>query len=250
MDALSLYARQSSFQLVVAPSVVYEAFRTPGHDLRHRLVGTIASARWEKLMPEAYEEAEEFLAEVRRLRPRWLVPTPLLTARERNMRDWQDRPGSFWDRARREPSLVARHIADAEGAMLAQARAESAGRRIQAQNASLVFETARVSDLVGKPEFSLKGWDGDQVEAWRITGLAHASTYFHRPPFSEWIAPLVTIPRQLTGEASWVRFWLYEVAPEAMPRWWVRDACESQAACSTGPGSRWPGKSATPAAGS
>ena len=68
--------RNWSHRVQIAPAVVYEALRLRDVPLRNRLVALMTNRRFERLMPEAYNEAMEILAEIRRLRPDWLAPIP------------------------------------------------------------------------------------------------------------------------------------------------------------------------------
>src|SRR5438128_1849474 len=52
-----------SHSIQIAPAVVYEALRLRDVPLRNRLVALMTNRRFERLMPEAYSEAMEILAE-------------------------------------------------------------------------------------------------------------------------------------------------------------------------------------------
>jgi len=64
-------ARKSPHQIVIAPGVVYQALRTGDRVLREKMIRSMASPDWVRLMPEAYSEAMALRGEVIRVRPQW-----------------------------------------------------------------------------------------------------------------------------------------------------------------------------------
>lgn len=227
-DALNILYRISkkrSIDVLSAPSVVYEALRTKDPMLRDKLCHATARTGWTKLMPEAFEEAEEFIREVRRIRPSWIVLGPNLRRREKNRRDWQDRPSSFWSRARQNPGMVARHIANLEHGVVDVAREQFKNNSKVTRDADWRFEKTQLRAIYARPLGDLPGWDGSDIEHWRLQALYAASRLFGTAPYADWILPLVQLPRAPLTDRSWVRFWLYDTIPEHMPRWWIREAC-------------------------
>jgi hypothetical protein len=228
-ELLGQQASQQGVEILVAPSVAFEALRTSDENLRRKLASTIASARWRKLMPEAYEEAEEFIDEVRRLRPEWIVHDPTLSYRDALIRDWRDRKQSFWSRVRLNPSVVREHIRQAEGEGLDALRVTAASQRRQFQEVGLTFDHIDRAAFSAVPVGPLPGWNGDLVETWRVSALYYATSAFKMPPMSEWIMPLVAVPAFGLRSESWNRFWLYDCDASNMVRWWIRDAFQMAA---------------------
>ena len=66
-------AERAAVRVCIAPAVVYEALRCGDPCLRAALVRLMTDAAWSRLMPEAFDEANELQDEIRRLRPGWLL---------------------------------------------------------------------------------------------------------------------------------------------------------------------------------
>lgn len=76
LDALeTVYraAKSANGVILACPAVLYEMLRLQDAPLRQRLVKAICRSRWVRMMPEAFEESEDFKAEIGRLRPQWLL---------------------------------------------------------------------------------------------------------------------------------------------------------------------------------
>jgi len=221
---LEQVSRKRDLQILVAPSVVYEALRTRDARLREVLTRLMTMPAWVTLMPEAYEESEEFLSEVRRIRPEWLCVNPNLRKRRMNYVDWVRGPHSFWARIRRDPAQVARHVGALEHDTIDRVRSQARDRRRAALEAKWSFDSIKLAAVVGQLQGPRDGWNGDNVAPWRIDALEWASRSFLHPPYSDWIDGIVDLS-QVVGGPSWVRFWLYDVEDRNMPRWWIRCAC-------------------------
>lgn len=218
-------ARRRGLRILVAPSIVYEALRTQNDELRRGLTSLMARRAWTPLMPESFGEAEEFLAEVRRLRPRWLRHDEEKERwRKRNIVDWRRGRGTFWDRLRQNPAEVARHVAELEGGQVEGAREAAVERRRAAMNAGWKFERTTVDRVTAHFDRPMRGWDGDPVEAWRASALG-AATALVDLPYSDWLSPYIDVAAHVQ-DPSWVRFWLHEADARHLPRWWIRGACE------------------------
>ena len=219
-------ARKRDLRILVAPSVVYEALRTQDDQLRRGLTNLMARRCWTPLMPESFGEAEEFLAEVCRLRPQWLRQDEEKERwRRRNIVDWRPGRGTFWDRLREIPDEVARHVAGLEGGQVEGARELAIESRRAAISAGWKFERTNLDRVVARFERPMRGWSGEPVESWRASALGWASIAFVDPPYSDWLDPYINVAAYVR-DPSWVRFWLHDADARHLPRWWIRGACE------------------------
>lgn len=212
--------RASRNTIVVAPAVLYEAAHTADKRLRDELLAAMARVAWKRLMPEAYSEAEEFKAEVRRLRPEWLRRQPDLVRFKRIRFDWVRSRGGVWDHIRAEAELLQRH--DAE--MNQRTREQADALHDQARSWSPKWRSATLAKTMAIPPSPLPGWNGHPVEAWRIESLAAFTASVGLPghPTIDWIEGEVDIDRVLYQSESLVKFWLHDVVAERMPRHWLR----------------------------
>jgi hypothetical protein len=121
-------ARQGSYDLQIAPAVLYETLRLRDAQLRATLVRLMTNPRFHRLMPEAYSESMEILQEIERVRPDWLRGAPDLHFFNRLKKDWTRTTGGFWVRSTRSPEAEARFLNDLEGEMIVSARSEPSSR--------------------------------------------------------------------------------------------------------------------------
>jgi hypothetical protein len=105
-------ARDGSYNVQIAPSVLYEALRLKDASLRATLVRLMTNSRFHRLLPEAYSESMEVLREIERARPEWLRDAPDLRFFNRLKKDWTRRTGGFWVRCERSPQSEARYVAE------------------------------------------------------------------------------------------------------------------------------------------
>ena len=208
-------------RVLVAPSVIYEALRTGNPVVRRQLTWVMSLSSWRRLMPEAFSESQELLSEIRRLRPGWLRPAPDKDMLVRQRYDWTRPRGGFWDRVRNG------HIAMSERGVLDRARDEAQQRRQEFQHASR-SEDVPLDMVRRRPLHWLPGWKGDDVEDWRWQAWFSTTYALEQTghPYIEWLDPEIDLTQVLLDETSWLQFWLYEVAPRAMPRFWLRWAFE------------------------
>jgi hypothetical protein len=219
-------AARNKVRLQVAPSTVYEALRTGDAGLRAKLLDVMTRPSWARLLPEVRDEANEFLHEVRRLRPSWINPRPDRNLVRRLQYDWVRRDGGFWDRARATPDIEAKALTILEEGMLDHARTQAEKARERSISAGMRYESVSLADLVWRPAQSLSGWDGDDIEPWRISALAVTSPVVDSPgtshAFIQWLGNEVDFEKARADRASWNRFWLYEAELLNMPRHWLR----------------------------
>jgi hypothetical protein len=96
-------ARDGSYDVQIAPAVLYETLRLRDARLRTSLVRLMTNSRFHRLMPEAYSESMEILHEVERIRPDWLRDAPDMQFFNRLRNDWTRKTGGFWVRCARSP---------------------------------------------------------------------------------------------------------------------------------------------------
>lgn len=89
--ALRSAAHSANVRIVAAPSVLYELIRIPVLESRRRALQLVTETYWDRLMPEAYLEAEELIAAIVTHHPEWLVKVPQLHEHRRLVYDWSRR---------------------------------------------------------------------------------------------------------------------------------------------------------------
>jgi hypothetical protein len=97
-------AREGSYDVQIAPAVLYETLRLGDAKLRASLVRLITNSSFHRLMPEAYSESMEILVEIKHIRPDWLRDSPDMQFFNRLKKDWTRRTGGFWGQMRTLPS--------------------------------------------------------------------------------------------------------------------------------------------------
>jgi hypothetical protein len=232
-------ARKSTYNVQIAPAVLYETLRLKDSSLRSALVRLMTNSRFHRLMPEAYSESMEILQEIERVRPDWLRDTLDLQSFNRHKKDWTRKKSGFWDKCARDPEGTARFIGYSEGSMIDTARAESQSARKEMIDLELKPSPPMYNALAGFPN-PVPGWRGDKVEAWRIEGWIALTKALRRDDgaYRDWISPFVELDFGLLSSAVWLEFWLYLTDDVAMPRQYMRWAYSfSQRFRKTTPGS-------------
>lgn len=216
-------ARDGSYNVQIAPAVLYETLRLRDAGLRANLVRLMTSPRFHRLMPEAYSESMEILTEIKRVRPDWLRAAPDLQFFTRLRGDWTRKAGGFWVRCARSPDGEARFINEMEGELPERARAVVRLARQEMMKSPWKRNPPMDKTLAGfhRP---VPGWSGEMVEAWRLEsftsltwGLARAGNAYR-----DWIAPFVELDDGLLSSAGWAEFWLHLSNKKALPRQWMR----------------------------
>lgn len=224
LPAIQHAARRSRNVIVVAPAVLYEAAQTRNEAIRDRLLAAMASRVWKRLMPEAYSEAEELKAEVRRLRPEWVRPNPDLTLFKRVRHDWMRAQGGLWDRIRDDAEL----LQQTQAGMLKRAREQARELRDDAMAWADKWRTANLTKTMASFAAPLPGWNGQPVEPWRVDGLNVFKVSVQTPghPAIDWLDGELDLELMLFQSASLTTFWLHDVEAVHMPRHWLRWAFE------------------------
>jgi hypothetical protein len=221
--ALLSVARSGSYDLQIAPGVVYETLRLKDVALRARLIHLMVNSRFQRLMPEAYSESMEILREIERVRPDWLRDESDLQFFNRLKNDWKRKRGGFWVRCMRTPDKEAQFLSQVEGEMIEGAKAQSHGARKEMIASGWKANPPMDKTLAGFPR-PVPGWNGEMVEAWRMDSLIGLTYGLARPgnAYRDWIAPFVELDRGLLESAGWVEFWLHLADTGALPRQWMR----------------------------
>jgi hypothetical protein len=216
-------AREGSYDVQIAPAVLYETLRLRDGKLRATLVRLMTNSRFHRLMPEAYSESMEILQEIERVRPDWLRDAPDVQFFNRLKNDWTRRTGGFWARCARSPESEARFLSDVEGEMIEGARVKAQLAREEMINSEWKRNPPMDKTLAGF-HWQIPGWRGEMVEAWRWDSLIGFTYGLGRQgnAYRDWIAPIVELDDGLLASAPWVEFWLHLSDKRAMPRQWMR----------------------------
>lgn len=225
------------FRILLHPAALMEALSTGDPRLRQSVVAAMRFRRRPTLRTEAAEEADEFVREVRRLRPQWLTQFPHKGNTSRLERFWtrdvwrqaeedaakfvHSRTAQFEDR--RTEAEVNHQIALGN-----QSRAREEGVRLDPADLFLTIE--------GPPLPGLSA--GDTFEFWRAN---FHSVFWHnlavRPrrkrldptidtTYADWISPYVSLSKLASDKADFNRFCFYEVDAVNVPRIWIRNALD------------------------
>lgn len=230
-------AKVSRVAIIACPAVVYECLRVADSALRSKRGKALARDAWTRVMPEAYSEAEDLRREMQRLRPEWFLKAPDLRRWHQIRADWQS---AFWRRVRREPTVVARRIAQLGDDRLKLARSEAKEARNNAESYGHTVHTFKWNRATGSFAVPTPGWDGREFEAWRASSVAswwQDLVLGESPTARDWLEPWLDLPGIRADQASWTRFWTREVSAPAVPREWIRWAmAEVQATRATSRG--------------
>jgi hypothetical protein len=231
-DAGEQLARVASLhetRIKIAPSVLYEAMRTKDQKLRKRLVELMTRRCWTRAMPEAYCESMEFVSEVRRLRPEWLLTrTRRIQVRNVFLDDWKRVSGGFWDRARNDTDGESERIMELDQDTLQRALHHTEQFHASAVEAGWRFEKIDLNKITARLSRPTAGWKGDDIAAWRVPALTSFTYAISQEDhaFIDWVAPMVDLTKARSSKHSWNRFWFYDIEAPRMQRFWLRWALE------------------------
>lgn len=217
-------AGKSSHRIAIAPGVVYEALRTEDRALRAKMVASMASPAWHRLMPEAYSEAMELRDEIVQLRPKWLRQPAELMLLNRLRFDWRRSRGGFWDRVVHAMDREAAAVANSS--LFALARREAEAMREDAKQFPRGERDMPLDGLVAQLETPLPGSRGGPVDYWRICSLYSwmASLRVENHAYDQWLSGEVITAHLTIPSADLTQFWFYDAQAERMPRQWLRAA--------------------------
>jgi hypothetical protein len=219
--------RERASKILVAPSTLYEALRVKDAGSRARRAALITDPAWTRLMPEAYSESQELLAEIKRLRPQWLNPKGDRGVSQRFRHDWRRTKAGFWQRVRQNPDREANFIAQLGGPDLDIARSHAYAQRQLFVDANWKPSTP-LTDVVAQLLDCAPGYGGDKIPAWRINAWTSTTAALEKPghPYLDWLSGDLDFRQLGSDPASWLKFWFYEVQSVRMPRFWLRWAFE------------------------
>jgi hypothetical protein len=85
-----------------------------------------------------------------------------------------------------------------------------------------------LTEVVGMLLTRPPGYDGDEIEAWRVNGWSSTDNALKTSghPYLDWLGADVDFEALLRDRASWLRFWFYDIESYQIPRFWVRWAFE------------------------
>ncbi|QNA98970.1 hypothetical protein [Massilia sp. Se16.2.3] len=219
-------AQENRVAISVAPGTVFEIRELKDDATRKAMLRLAADPRLNRLMPEAYSEAEDFKSEVRRLRPKWLRENPNMKEVNRLKYSWTRVKGGFWERARLDiaPPVTDESMRGATEVDAARREAIALREIVKTQYKPQEAEIPLTSVYYAPPDDS---W-AHPVEYWRA-GACYIWTselMYYTSPYREWIDGEVDHIEMLWDSQSFKSFWYYEVKAENMKRQWLRGAFE------------------------
>jgi hypothetical protein len=235
IDAFEELEESLDLTVVVPPSILLEALRTPVEDVRASVVDAMTRKRGvrEHPLPEARLESDELVSEARRLRALWVRSFPMTSRLAPLEAFWTRR---LWQNAARNPGEVARiaaatHDDNVTEKIISIQRANKtaaldAGFHLSAEQPWADFSGDAPAEVT-------VGWEGDRIEAWRVESallfwreLVHVRRHARRfggdKTYTDWIEPWLDLDLATRDRSSWNRFWYYDVRAESMPRCWIR----------------------------
>jgi hypothetical protein len=232
-EAFEALEQDLDFTVVVPPSLLLEALRTPVPKIRALVVEAMTSRRGTRVhpLPEARLEADEVVAESRRLRPSWLRRFPLSANVTPLERFWTR---ALWQEAAEDPMRVAAALSSEVEGIVEKIHA------VQRENKTMFMEAGfRLNDsepwveLDALEDTDKCGWEGTRIAAWRYEGCAtwwHALVVAPRiaqrramdTSYADWAGALLNLAAVARDRASWNHLWYHEVDASEMPRIWLR----------------------------
>ena len=215
-------------EIVVVPALVFETCALNDDAVRKKILELLSLPSWQRLMPEAFLEAEEIKNIVRRLRPEWLIQHPDLSEVNRLRLDWERADGGFWSRAGNDiaPPLTNESLRGDQEHVLAIEESRNIRQRVLGRGQTL--PTLSLVHVYGEPPTNTQGWRGDYVEYWRVPSLFHIQNELsiYASPYREWLDSEINVAAIASEPESLTQLWYYEIAPADAPRQWLRGAYE------------------------
>lgn len=224
--------KSRSAQIVVPPSILVEVLGLPAAEPRARIIHALATGPRQRLSTEAKSECLEFVAEVKRFRPRWMRMIPLTGKIWALDNFWTNK---IWREALSDPQ--AHH----EFQLRRRAERDLLVRSQRKQRQGILEGNVQLRPLTAltatpDPEtqgMRLDGWSGEPVEAWRpaccILFWYQLSVIGGRAALSgedttllDWVTPYVDLGMLRSDLADFTRLWLYDIELSAVPRNWLR----------------------------
>jgi hypothetical protein len=238
--------RNKQVDVVMPPATLLEVLRTQDRQLRRAAPKLVCRRAWRRLRPEAQAEAAELVAEIRRLRPAWILDQPDLDAITGLERFWLR---TIYDLALADaPQLLAlnqvvgarerKEISDLQEDQQVRFRSDGFFRSLeeaQEQFATLAVTPGPPGSRISR-NAEADGWDpGTKVAPWRFDLLSvqwkalvldpvrthitgQAATY------ADWVGAYVNLEAIRYSRRDFGHFILYEINEAHMPRTWLRRA--------------------------
>lgn len=213
-------AKRSS--IVIAPAVLYEAALNEDAKVRGQLLSAMTQRCWKRLMPEAFDEAEELKREIRHLKPLWLRAKPDLNRFRRIRQDWCRAQGGLWDRIQTDSILLRQH--EKQAGLLERAQMQARYLREEGRVMPANWLTTPLRSIKGSLPSQHDGWDGSPFEPWRLDGYNVLRVALGTPdhPTYDWLEGEIDLSALFESSAALLHFWLHDVRTESMPRHWLR----------------------------
>tara|TARA_Y100000589_G_scaffold326388_2_gene366070 strand:+ start:91 stop:1056 length:966 start_codon:yes stop_codon:yes gene_type:complete len=224
-------AKKNNEKIVIAPSVLYEIARMQDVSTRDGILRLVTDKRVNRLMPEAYSQSEEMIGEVTRLRRNWLNENADQAWYRRIRHDWRRSKGGIWDRFRSQPQLAVSFLELSEEDQVQEMREKFESQRSQAKQYKVDFSEFEIDKFTTQ----LEGADcpaeyrNVPFPYWRAASFREMTVNLSmgpNSPYKEWLSGRLNLAVVNVNNPSWVKFWLEDVSPEQLPRFWVSAAFE------------------------
>lgn len=221
-DEIRLSSRRRKLTVLIPPATAFEISSTNDPNLRVQLLKNISMHEWKRLMPEAFTESQQIIAEIERHRPAWMLPKPDNHRYRPLFRDWKSKNG-FWRRLSEQPEKFSDVLHSSSQQNLYDAQNQS-----YAQRDNLITNGITKTSHLDKWTAALRsprdGWNGDRVEPWRVDAMAALTLALKDKsnPYTEWISCYVDLNKIDFRSGDWVKFWLHDCQREQLPRQWLR----------------------------
>jgi hypothetical protein len=226
--------KRRDIDIVIAPATLLELQRDRDFERRRKAEMLVCEAAWTRLPTESRTEADEVIAEVRRLRPEW-ARNGSVGAYRRHARFWKSK---IWDASREgrfdppHPERL-RSERDEERVLetqrFTQENMRAAKFNIDTHGLSRRLLEAKATYDPADSDWESLGWEAsDGVEIWRVENASVWTTTLARPqvePFKssiDWIQPFLDIEAMAANRTSLGHMWLYEVERANVPVNWLR----------------------------
>ncbi len=242
----SQLVRDKQLDVVMTPATLLEVLRTKDRRLRREVTKLVCRRAWRRLRTEAQAEAEELVAEIRLLRPAWILDQPDFAAITRLERFWLR---TIYDLALDgDRELVAlnqvvgarerQEISDRQEDQRARFWSDGFFRSIE--EAEKQFPTLAVTPGPAGSQMSRSaesdGWvPGTKVAPWRFDLLSvqwkaltldpvRAQITGQAATYADWVGAYVDLEAVRRSRRDFGHLVLYEIDEARMPRAWLRRA--------------------------
>jgi hypothetical protein len=213
-------------EILVPPAIVIETLRMGDRKLRKKIVELQTRDCWKRLMPDAFLQSQDWMAELLRLHPEWGKKSPDTSNKRRLQYDWIRKKGGFWEKARKNTDAMSEkyYLKDSKTLAIAQKQSKDV-RSAVLQDNKKEKETQSLSTLTG----SWTNLVGEEVEmdAWRVYSELIWTNMLRdkKSPFWEWTQEEINLELILLDYyPQFLEFWRDEADVKKLPREWIRTA--------------------------